>query len=780
MIFTRSWLAEFIDISTVSDTKIVDTLNAIGFEVEGHKKYEIPKGIVVGKVLECAKHPDADKLSVCQVDTGKAVHSIVCGASNVAKDQLVAVATIGAKLDSGLVIKQAELRGVQSFGMLCSSSELGLVKTNDGILVLDSSIDGLKIGQELNSLPQIADSIFEIDITPNRSDCLSVHGVARELGAFFGLKLRDFVACEIKENDKGIGRIVAMHSKNKSESNIAFKIAQRSEEILNAPLLVEYRLSLISSKASMYSDKLVEYAMHATGVVLTLFSEDSFYKNEEKIEIFIDKNSDNLDVVKGNSEIFCIGISQTPESKPKPSDTLMILSASYTEPSRLQTISEQIKIKDERIWSKSLKGSETNLLLGLNYFAELSSRYCGIMFYAGITEDIKQVEKTPMKVDINKINTIIGEQLDKNFVVNLLRKLGFEMTVNAEFDNCIVKAPDFRHDITNVHDLAEEILRIKGIDSLVAKPLVMVEAKRLNDYSESYYYLRDIRKKSVSQGFFEAIHFIFTNKKDEDFFALAKLKESLDVTNPITAELDTLRSTLLINLLSSASKNFKNGAKCVPLFECGTVFDKNRVESQKGAFVWCGKSEKESISNQGKPADIDFVAFVSKIVNIFGGLEVVQKSAKGDLYHPHRYAILQKNGETVGFVSALHKKALDYFDLPSGMICEIDIDKVSEDKKSAQEFSRYQKSERDLTLVIPDDMRFDFISKCVDELSNPLIKAFYAIDSFKADEKDSQKALTVRFALQSDEKTLTEDDINSVITLALEKFKTELNIGLKQ
>ena len=170
MIFTRSWLGEFIDISNITDEKILSTLNLIGFEVEGYKKITIPSGVVFGKVLECEKHPNADKLNVCQVDNGTSVATIVCGAANVAKWQFVAVATLGAKLPSGLVIKQAELRGVQSFGMLCSSDEIGIEKINDGILVFDSSVEGLKIGTELNNILQIADSVFEIDITPNRSD----------------------------------------------------------------------------------------------------------------------------------------------------------------------------------------------------------------------------------------------------------------------------------------------------------------------------------------------------------------------------------------------------------------------------------------------------------------------------------------------------------------------------------------------------------------------------------------------------------------------------------
>ena len=183
MIITRSWLNEFIDLSDVSDEKLYETFNSIGLEVDSIKKIEIDKHVVVGKILSVEKHPDADKLNVCQIDVGSDTRQIVCGAVNVLDAEYVAVATIGAVLPGNFEIKHAKLRGVESEGMVCASSELGLPNTGKGIMILDTSIGALHVGKELSSYSCIADTIIELELTANRGDCLCVYGVARDLSA---------------------------------------------------------------------------------------------------------------------------------------------------------------------------------------------------------------------------------------------------------------------------------------------------------------------------------------------------------------------------------------------------------------------------------------------------------------------------------------------------------------------------------------------------------------------------------------------------------------------
>lgn len=782
MIFTRSWLSEFIDISNISDEKILSTLNSIGFEVEGYKKITIPNGVVVGRVTECEKHPNADKLSVCSVDIGSGTETIVCGAANVAKEQLVAVATIGTQLPNGLVIKESELRGIKSYGMLCSSDELGIEKINSGILILDNSVGNVTLGMPLNSFPQIADSIFEIDITPNRSDCLSIFGIARELASVFALEMRTAASFGIKDSEKGIGRIAAVHSKNKIESSLAFKIGEKvSTEQVDKLFLINYRLAMCALKSVNPIEDLISYSTHATGVILNVFSDRAFVKSPEgKYDIYIEKDSDGFDVLKSHEDVYKIGIAYSEIAKADQNDEVLLFFASYIDPQIARELGLRTKNKDEQVWSRSSKGSEPDLKFGLDYIANLASSYHSRQFYTGSIDDTKNIEKEPIKVDIAKINKIIGEELDKNYIVGLLRKLNFEVTVHAEFNSCVVKAPVFRHDISNVYDLAEEILRIRGIDSIRSKPLEFVEENRTNSHATKIYQLRELRQKSVSSGFFETVHFIFANKKDEEKFGFTCVNEALDISNPITAELNTLRSTLLLNMLSSASKNFKNSAKLVPIFESGVVFDEQRNESARMAFVWSGKSSKDSIKNCGKPQDVDFVDFIQKIMNIIPNITITQTNGTGEFFHPYRYANIVQNGRVIGFISMLHKKVEDYFELPSTCVCEIEIDKLEIPKKEAGDFSRFQKNERDLTLIIPDSINFEYIKNCINRLSQSLIKDFFVVDIYKSNKSQEDSAITIRFILQSTEKTLSEEDTNGVISSVLAALSSEFGIGMKQ
>ncbi|MGC9352000.1 MAG: YtpR family tRNA-binding protein, partial [Sulfurovum sp.] len=220
MIVTRSWLNEFIDLSDVSNDTLYKTFNAIGLEVDSIKEIMIPGKVVVGKILSCEKHPDADKLNVCQIDVGSGTRQIVCGAANVVNAEYVAVATIGAVLPGDFKIKHAKLRGVESEGMVCSSSELGLPAMGDGIMILDESIGTLEVGKEFGEYPAVADTIIELELTANRGDCLSIYGVARDLSVALDKEMKAF---EYKQEEKiklGIAREAEIHQEGEVDADL--------------------------------------------------------------------------------------------------------------------------------------------------------------------------------------------------------------------------------------------------------------------------------------------------------------------------------------------------------------------------------------------------------------------------------------------------------------------------------------------------------------------------------------------------------------------------------
>ena len=223
MIITRRWLQEYIDITKLSTQTICNALNSMGLEVDNTKRILVPNSVVIGKVESCEKHPDADKLNICQVNIGTKVEQIVCGAKNVAA---------GAILGKDFVIKKAKLRGVESNGMICSATEIGLAKINDGIMELDDSIGELIIGKELNEYALINDEIIEIELTANRGDCLSIHGVARELSTYFNISMKNIDPI-VTTNNKGIGQVFDLIYDTNCQSSLIYKAVDIKQFSLN-------------------------------------------------------------------------------------------------------------------------------------------------------------------------------------------------------------------------------------------------------------------------------------------------------------------------------------------------------------------------------------------------------------------------------------------------------------------------------------------------------------------------------------------------------------------
>jgi len=242
MIVTRSWLEEWIDLSEISTDEIAKIFNSIGLEVDRVHHYEMPKKVLFGKVLECEKHPDADKLNVCQVDIGEKTEQIVCGASNVRAGLTVAVATVGAVMPNNMKIKPVKLRGVESNGMICSALELGLEDCQDGILEIDDSIGKFYLGQEISKNPIFNDDLIEIELTANRGDCLSIRGVARDLSAALNREIKNHDTHD-KDDKRGIGRILNLTHDKTLDVNLRYKALDI--KTITTPLIVKLRLAQI-------------------------------------------------------------------------------------------------------------------------------------------------------------------------------------------------------------------------------------------------------------------------------------------------------------------------------------------------------------------------------------------------------------------------------------------------------------------------------------------------------------------------------------------------------
>ena len=362
MIITRAWIQEFIDISKISTDDICKTLNSIGLEVDNVKKIKIPDNVVVGRVIKKEKHPDADKLSVCQVDLGKKVVQIVCGAKNVAQNQFVPVAVVGCKLSKDFVIEKAKLRGLESNGMICSSNELGLPALNDGILELDDSIGELLLGKELNEYKLFNDDVIEIELTANRGDCLSINGVARELSTCYKLPFHEFEKV-LNYNEIGIGQVIEIECDSNIDSSLIYKAADFSD--FKLPLLQKLRIGEIDKFSKNDIQNVIHYVTHTNGVLFNAYGKHETDLIDDLLTLHIKKDSEGFDSVYGQKLLSTIGVET---NKIESAETTYIIEANYTDPELLSRKIFEKKKTIGDVFYKSSRGSEPNIVNGIDYF----------------------------------------------------------------------------------------------------------------------------------------------------------------------------------------------------------------------------------------------------------------------------------------------------------------------------------------------------------------------------------------------------------------------------
>lgn len=782
MIVTKHLLEQFVNLSEVQSEKIITELSKIGLEVESFAPLRVPDGVVVGYVVEKSPHPDADKLSVCKVDVGGEILQIVCGASNVQSDQYVAVALEGAKLNTPkgeLVIKPTTLRGVESCGMLCSSSELGFPKINEGIMVLDSSVGHLEIGTPLNSYPLFDNFILEVGLTPNRGDCLSVLGIARDLSVALNLTL-SLKNYKDENVPLGIGRVLQVVNEGRFDSSMLYKVIKTTS--IQTPL--ELKLSLAMCGIELHSpiQDYLNYAMHNIGVILRGYAFSHFEKsnlsNNVEGQIILKQNAEGLDCVYGKDQVSVVGINALGIES---SHEMLVLEASYINP---QSVSEilyqypQIK-KDSNITYKTTRGSNPDLLLGMQYLCHLLISFTRSEVYSGNHRLAQKEESKSIKTTFDCIAKILGTEIHKEEIALILKKLGFK--IEASFDESFFMAtpPEYRHDIHTNQDIAEEVLRIYRIDKLLSKPLTIVEQSRKDNAKYfDFKAQRALIQKAVAKGFYETLHYVFDDRARLAELGIEGIDEALDVLNPITNELNTLRVSLLPSMVESIKRNENFGIKKIAFAEIGVCYTKERQEVKKIAFATnlCKSEEKYPFPKGEK---WDFYAFASSIMDIIGSFEVCELQtlpfgASSLLLHPFQRASVFKEGREIGYIAKLNPT------ITEGFVCELELEPLIERTKiSHKSGSKYQASLRDLTLMIDKEIAFSKIKSKLLDSKIPYLDNLYPLDLYSHQDFGNEVALSIRFVWQSFEKTLQEEEINQGMQTLLELLSKEFGAKLR-
>ncbi|WP_024751228.1 phenylalanine--tRNA ligase subunit beta [Helicobacter pylori] len=757
------------DLSTFVDApkniaKLCEDLSRLGLEVESCIPCVAPKNVVVGKVLEKAPHKNAEKLSVCQVGVGKEVLPIVCGAKNVAPNQFVPVALNGALIGSTTIAK-TELKGVESCGMICSSSELGFPKINDGILELDESVGELVLGKELNEYAPFNTHVLEISLTPNRGDCLSVLGIAREISAFYRTPLKPIKALNFTPKSD----LITLSAGENIESHLAYYLIYNHS--LKTPLNIKLSLAHNNALSENNLNNFLEFSVHFSGVIMNAYS-----LNKTPMDLSVKNDENNLESVYINHQKrSTIAIKHQDQ---KDLSECLLLEASYTDPIslslKLHALKDKTLQKDNALIYRSTRGSNPNLSDGLNF---LSTHLKATILESKQTEH--SLKDRALKFQLEDITEILGLAVEEEKIQGILKNLGFKVSVkepNSKPQILEVIAPNFRHDIKTIQDIAEEILRFVGIDNLVSKPLNCVSSKNSNPHYDTHRFFENLKHKALACGFKEVIHYVFYSKEKQQKLGFEVLEDPLELQNPITTELNTLRTSLVCGLLDASLRNKNLGFKSIALYEKGSVYNSKREEIQKLGFLISGLQKKESYPD-AKGKAWDFYSFAECVSKVIGDFSLEKLTTQTPINHPYQSAKIIQNHKIIGVIAKIHPKVIQEWDLFESYYAEIDAFKLKRPAMLLKPFSIYPSSVRDLTLIIDENTAFSRIKKALKDAQIPNLSEILPLDIFK--ESNNSIALSVRCVIHSLEKTLNDEEVNSAVQKALEILEKEFNARLK-
>ena len=782
MNISTSWLREWIS-PKVTDEVLAEQLTMAGLEVDGIESVAPAfDNVVVGHVVSCEKHPDADKLNLCQVDVGAGDNlQIICGASNVRADLKVIVATVGAKLPGGLKIKKAKLRGVESFGMICSESELGMSDSSDGISELDNDAP---VGQDIREYLDLDDNIIELDITPNRGDCFSVLGVAREVSANYNMA---FNMPKFEVDAQGVSSINTSVSNTQACPKYLTRVIKDIDNTIKTPKWMADKLTRSGQQIHSPVVDITNYVLLELGQPMHAFDLEKINgaievrnaKAGETIELLnessVELKDDTLIIADDNSPLAIAGVMGGMSSSTQDDSTQILLESAFFEP-----VSIAGKARNYGLHTESSLRFERGVDFNITETAMDRATQLIIDICGGEASDINSCvdtkalpELTPITITQAKIQKILGFELDANWIEEKFTNLDFEISKKTG-DSWTIIPPSFRFDIRIPADLIEELARLYGYDKLPVQKLSL--DANINATSEATIDKYDIAQSLVSRGYQEVITYSFVSEKYQNLIDPEAKKITL--SNPISADMSTMRSSLWAGLLQTVESNQRRGHTDARFFEIGLCFGgvKADEQSNKLAGVVSGNRFDAQWSTELQPLDFfDAKADLESLLALTGtqfSFEVAEHSAlqKGQT------AKIILNDTQVGYIGALSPVVQKELSLSKCYLFEIDLDAILSGKIAKYEaFSSYQQSARDIALVLDEATPVADLMSSIESMDQPHFVGVSLFDIYAGDNIESgKKSVALNLTYQSLEATLSDDEVNAkvdeVLALMQDKF----------
>jgi phenylalanyl-tRNA synthetase beta chain len=799
MKFSEKWLREWVNPS-VSTHELSEQLSMAGLEVDGVEAVAGEfSGVVVGEVVECGQHPDADKLQVTKIDVGAdELLDIVCGAPNCRQGIKVAVAKVGAVLPGNFKIKKAKLRGQPSFGMLCSFSELGISDDHDGILELP--VDA-PIGQDIREYLQLDDVAIEVDLTPNRADCLGIKGLAREVGVLNQTVVNDFQVAVVTESitDK---RNIQLHAPEACPRYLGRVIKNINLDAVTPLWMVEkLRRSGVRSIDPVVD--ITNFVLLELGHPMHAFDNDKlegdivvrFAKQDEKLTL-LDGNEvtlqDNTLVIADTNKALAIaGIFGGLDSGMTHESKDIFLESAFFSPDAIMGKARQYGLHtdashryergvDPQLQQVAMQRA-TQLLL------DIVGGEAGPVIEAVDSNFVPKNRLVSLRH--SRLSKVLGIEIAADTVTDIFERLGFSVSFegSVSLKNIIwqINVPPYRFDISIEEDLIEEVARVYGYNQI--PDIAPVASLKMSQHQEQKIQLNQLKNTLVESDYQEAITYSFVDPKTQSL--LFPQMEGLQLPHPISSEMSTMRVSLWTGLLQSVSYNQKRQQSRVRLFESGLRFipdnsEKTGVKQQLViSGVVCGLVANENWDNVTRSIDFfDVKADVENLLNCAGVIDYRFESANHSALHPGQSAAIFVADTLLGYVGAVHPQ----FEKALGLngrsyVFELEISALGLKKlPQAQEISKFPANRRDIAIVVDDDKVVGDILRCIENSGANQLVGLNLFDVYRGKGiAQGKKSLAISLILQDKTKTLEENDIQATVDGILAALSQNFEASLR-
>ena len=781
MKFTKGWLKDHLK-TKKTEAQIIEKLNSTGLEVESVEpvKNEL-SDFVIAKVIKAEKHPNADRLKLCHVDIGKKqLVKVVCGGPN-AKDDLITIyAPPGSIIPKNkMKLEVSKIRGETSYGMLCSESELNLSNESEGIIELNQKYQS-KIGKSYFN--NNSENVIELSITPNRPDCLGIRGIARDLSASGYGKLIDNRNIQVKKNGKHNLKVKIEKNKNQACTIFGSCLIRNIKNQESPEWLKKRILSLGLRPISAVVD-ITNFVMFDLNRPLHAYDLDKIKKgiivrNSKKGENFkaLDNKNYNLDegmcVISDYEGVLGLGgIIGGTRSGTELNTKNILLESAYFDPEITRKTANKLQLNSDAKFRFERGIDPNSIQIGLEKASEMIIKICG-------GELSKLDIQSTKKKDVKKIffnpdlaSKTIGIKINTNEIIKILGDLGFKIKKKGK--NLIVEVPSWRPDVFGQIDLVEEIIRIKGFDKIES---VEPEKKRLKptlNFLQRHFHLA--QRSVASKGYFETITWSFTDEKDNNSFR--EDIQEVKIINPISSDLNVLRSSLYPNLILFLKKNIDRGFENQSLFEIGPLFIGKKPGQQ--ITIICGVRKEDQLNIYDIKKDV-----VQTLVELGIDKNETRISVETpSFYHPGRSgSIMTKNDKKLlANFGQIHPKIINNT-FGFEIFLENLVQYKSENKKDKPTitFSDYQKSERDFAFIVQKDLQAQDLLEIILNVDKSLVKNAKIFDVYEGENIPiDKKSIALKVTIQSDLKTLNEKDLNEISQKIISNVEEKANAKLR-